>query len=139
MWRCHPADGVVRNVRKAKYHLELAAIGGSEESRYHLGKIEIRGGTYDSAERAVKHWMLGAAAGSDACLRMIKETYRQKFAKIVTKEQYETAIRAHARCLDEMRSKGRDIAADVFNRIMKGDVRRPEDVDRMYDPVYQDK
>lgn len=138
----YDGDGVVKDVKKAKHHFELAAIGGSEESRYHLGKIEMLRFTYGSTKRAVDHWMLGAAAGDDACLKMIKNSFFKSFGKevqVVTKEQYETAVRTHGACLDEMRSEDRDKAADVFERIWKGDVRRPEDVDRMYDSSYQDK
>ena len=106
---------VAMDRKKAKYHYQLAAIGGSEESRLHLGHMEVLEG---NMERGVNHWMLGAEAGDDDCMRMIKKGFFQTYCNnMVTKHQYERAIRAHDACRSEMRSDDRDKAYAVYEEI----------------------
>lgn len=113
----YDGDDVPMDKKKAKYHFELAAIGGSEESRYHLGRLEIEFGTM---KRAVRHWMLGAENGDNDCMKAIKLGFFQKHCNMITKEQYERAIRAHGECLDKMRSEARDKSAKIADRLWEG-------------------
>jgi TPR repeat protein len=48
------------DMKKAKFHLEAAAMLGHENSRCNLGNIEAQSG---NMERAVKHWTIAASAG----------------------------------------------------------------------------
>ena len=47
-------------LKKAKFHLEAAAMAGDEVSRYNLGYMEYHSG---NSQRAVKHWTIAASAG----------------------------------------------------------------------------
>ena len=116
---------MAKDAKKATHHYQLAAIGGSEEARYHLGIIAVREGNFP---RAVKHWMLGAEAGDDACMDMIKKGF---FVKHVSKQEYETVIRAHGECKDEMWSDNRDKAAVVIDKISQAGMTSPSDFGRM--------
>ena len=49
------------NLKKAKFHYEAAATAGHEVSRSNLGIKEAQSG---NMERAVKHWIISASAGS---------------------------------------------------------------------------
>jgi len=105
-------DVLKEDKKKAKYHYELAAIGGSEESRWHLGRHEIEGG---NVARAVKHLMLGAGAGDDDCMDMIKDGF---MGGVFTKDVYEKAIRAHGACRNEMKSDDRGKAAVIHKEMI---------------------
>ena len=50
---------------KAQYHSEIAAKGGHEIARYHLGLLEKM--FYGSTDRAMKHFMISASAGYEEC------------------------------------------------------------------------
>ena len=98
-------EGVKRDEAKAKYYYELAAIGGIAVPRYNLGNLENRAGNMD---RAVKHWMISAAAGHDKSLMGIRECFQNGHA---TKDDFEKALRAHKNAKDEMWSHQREAAA----------------------------
>jgi TPR repeat protein len=49
------------NMKKAKFHLEAAAMAGQEVARSKLGLMEAKSG---NMERAVKHWKIAASAGN---------------------------------------------------------------------------
>ena len=53
---------VERDMEKAKYYFELAAMGGDAKSRHNLGVFERNA---SNTSRAVKHWMISAGAGDD--------------------------------------------------------------------------
>mgnify|MGYP000729758095 CR=1 FL=1 len=98
-------EGVERDMKKAQYYWELAAVGGNVEARHNLGALERNEG---NAERAVKHWMISAAAGHDDSLKTIRESY---LAGHATKDDFEKALRAHKDAKDEMVSEQRSVAA----------------------------
>jgi TPR repeat protein len=97
--------GVERNEKKAKYYYELAAIRGNVPARYNLGISEEDAG---NVNRAMKHWMISAAAGDDDSLKAIQQGY---LAGHATKDDFEKALRAHKEAKDEMKSGQRDAAA----------------------------
>jgi len=105
-------DVLKEDKKKAKYHYELAAIGGSEESRWHLGRHEVEEG---NMARAIKHLMLGAGAGDDDCMEMIKDGF---MGGVFTKDVYEKAIRAHGACRNEMKSDDREKAAAIHKEMI---------------------
>ena len=97
--------GVERDIRKAKYYDELAAIGGDVEARHNLGVTEERAG---NMERAIKHWMMSAGAGYEISLTEIRKGYMNGH---LTKDDFDKALRAHKESKDEMKSEQREAAA----------------------------
>ena len=96
------------NVEKAKYHYEYSAKGGYVMARKSLGFLEMRIGNID---RATKHWLIAASSGSVIALNKIREGFVEGF---VTKDEFETVLRAHKDSTDEMKSDQRDIAREYY-------------------------
>ena len=94
-------QGVERDLMKAKHYWELASMGGNTIARHNLGVSENNAGNMD---RAVKHWMISAAAGWDNSLKKIRRSFMNGHA---TKD-FEKALRAHKEANDEVRSDQRE-------------------------------
>ena len=101
-------DGVERDLKKAKYYWELAALGGEVIARHNLGTFEAQNG---NMRRAVKHWMIAAGAGDDKSLEKVREFKRIGLA---SKDEFEKAVRAHKEAKDEMKSDQREAAAAII-------------------------
>jgi tetratricopeptide (TPR) repeat protein len=99
--------GVDRNEKKQVYHLEEAAIGGHPEARYSLGVHEGKNGKH---ERAIKHSIIAAKLGYDDALEYVRMGCQMG---IVSKEDYEAALRGHQAFRDATKSTQRE-AADAF-------------------------
>ena len=99
-------EGVERDMKKARYYFELAAMGGDVDARQNVGVFEARAGNYD---RAVKHWMISAEAGDDDSLEKIRKCFMNGHA---TKDDFEKALRAHKKAKDEMKSDQREVVQD---------------------------
>ena len=99
--------GVEKDKKKEIYHLEEAAIGGHPWARYNLGADEWNSGEYD---RAVKHWIIAAKLGHDKALEEVKTGFRRR---VVSKEDYEAALRGHQAAVDATKSEQRE-EADIF-------------------------
>ena len=96
---------VQSNYKKAKYHLEIAAMAGHVRARYHLGILE---GGKGNLHRAMKHLIISASAGDDDSMKAVQDGYRNC---IVNKDDFEQTLRAHQKSKDEMKSEWRDKAA----------------------------
>ena len=96
--------GMEVDKKKAKYFYELAAINGSVPARYNLGVIE---GNAENHQRAMKHFMLAAKSGYND----FKKGFTNGF---VTKDEYESTLRAYHECQTEVKSEARDKAADIL-------------------------
>ena len=94
-----------RDLKKATYYSELAAMGGEVMARHNLGTDEAYAGNMN---RAMKHFMIAAGAGYDDSLKAIRECF---MSGIATKDDFEKALRAHKEAADEMKSDQRDAAA----------------------------
>ena len=107
--------GVERDLKKATYYWEVAAMGGDEFARHSLGCVE---GNAGNMERAVKHWMISAGAGDDISLKSIRQCYSSGYA---TKDDFEKALRAHKDAKDAMKSEQRDAASTdkSFSRLCR--------------------
>ena len=101
-------EGVERDMKKAQHYWELAAIGGNVRARYNLGCLEENTG---KMRIALKHYMIVAGCGHDKSLKKIQEFYMNGHA---TKNDYATALRAHQKYIDGIKSDQRDEAA-AFN------------------------
>ena len=89
---------------KYMHFIKLGTKRGHVVSRHRLGYLEHERG---NDNRAVRHWMISAAAGDADSLENIGRAYRNK---LVTKDQYEEAIRSHQKAKEEMSSFERDMA-----------------------------
>ena len=85
-------------------------MGGDVTSRYNLGGLEEEASVMD---RAMKHWMISAAAGHDKSLKNIRDCFMNGHA---TKDDFEKALRAHKDVTDEMKSDQREAAAACFGQ-----------------------
>ena len=90
-------EGVEKDDKKAKPHLELDAMGGHEMARYSIGINEYNDGNMN---RAMRHFMIAARAGYDDPLKWVGDGYKWG---IVTKDEYESTLRAHKDSQDEMK------------------------------------
>ena len=99
-------NGVERDIKKANYYNQEAAVRGEIRARFSLGAFEERNaGNYD---RALKHYMIAVRGGDKFSLNMVQEMYKRGRA---TKEDYTNALRAFQSYLDEIKSPQRDEAA----------------------------
>ncbi|KAL7533270.1 hypothetical protein ACHAXR_005135 [Thalassiosira sp. AJA248-18] len=101
---------VEKDVKKAKYHWELAAMGGNVVARYNLGVFEAEAGNMN---RALKHFMISSGCGCDDSLKEIQKGFSDGHA---TKDDFEKALRAHKESKDEMQSDQRDAARQYVQR-----------------------
>ena len=96
--------GVERDMKKAVHHWEEAAIGGHPNARIALGIHELRS---LRIERAMKHYIIAANLGNDDALERVKEGFMKG---LVSKEDYEAALRGHQAAVDATKSEQRDAA-----------------------------
>jgi tetratricopeptide (TPR) repeat protein len=97
-------EGVEKDKKKTFYHLEEAAIGGHPDARFNLGIHERIAGRFD---RAVKHFLIGAKLGCDGALDKVKEDFH---IGLVSKEDYEAALRGHQAAVNATKSQQREEA-----------------------------
>jgi TPR repeat protein len=100
--------GVEKNEKKELHHLEEAAIGGHDSARYNLGCYEGRNGRH---ERAMKHFIIAANLGYDRALEAVKVGFR---SELVSKEDFEAALRGHQAAVDATQSEQREEAYAFF-------------------------
>ena len=80
-------------------------MGGDVDARHNLGCVEKLAG---KMKRAIKHYMIAAAAGHDKSLKKMRDGYLNGHA---TKDDFEKALRAHKEAKDGTKSDQRDTAA----------------------------
>ena len=100
--------GVNKSMAKAMHFFELAAMNGDVKARHNLGSFEVKNKNFD---RAMKHYMIAAAAGYDRSLAIVKLGYSKGS---LSKDDFGKALRDHKESQDEMRSEQRDVAAKLF-------------------------
>ena len=100
-------DGVDMDKKKAVHHWQIAAMKGIEQARYNLGGIEYNSGNDD---RAMKHFMISAKCGYDKSLQEIKKGFMEGK---VTKDDFESVLRAHKASQDERKSYQRESAKKI--------------------------
>lgn len=99
--------GVEKNLAKAKNYWELSAVGGNVFARHKLGQLDCA----VDMDRAMRHFMIAAAAGYDDSLRQIKEAFKCGHA---TKDDFAKALRAHKEAKDAMRTDERETVARLL-------------------------
>ena len=108
-------DGVERDIKKEIYHLEEAAIGGHPYARFNLACIEEQ--KHGNFDRAVKHLVIAAKLGLDEALEEVKEGFLEG---LVSKEDYEAALRGHQAAVDATKSEQREEAEEFYKRYRAG-------------------
>ena len=91
--------GVEKDPKMKVYHLEEAAIGGHHLARHNLGVYE---GNAGRIERAMKHFIIAAKLGYDKALDAVKTFFLRG---LVSKDDYETALRGHQAAVDATKSE----------------------------------
>ncbi len=109
--------GVERDMKKYLHHMEEAAIGGHPYARHNLGIHEWDSGKFD---RAMKHFIIAAKLGYDKALEAVKKGFA---GGLVSKEDFEAALRGHQAAVDATKSEQRD-AAYAFDNSPPEDQRR---------------
>ncbi len=71
-------EGVEKDMKKAIYHWEVAAIGGHPSARAVLGVIERSRGRH---ERAMKHFIIAVNQGLDGAVEQLKNQRSCSLAK----------------------------------------------------------
>jgi tetratricopeptide (TPR) repeat protein len=97
-------EGVEKDEKKEVYHLEIAAIGGHPDARHNLGCNE---GNRGRLKRAMQHFIIAANLGCDEALEEVKKGFRWG---VVSKDDYEAALRGHQAAVDATKSEQRDAA-----------------------------
>ena len=102
--RCHLADLYTQrgDLKKAKFHFEVAAMAGHEKSRYMLGIVEDK---LDNMERAVKHWRIAASSGCFCAMHTLTTCLETEY---ISREAIDTTLAAYNISCAEMRSEARD-------------------------------
>ncbi len=103
--------GVEKDMEKAVYHSEKAAIGGHPCARHNLGSYEQKNG---NTERSVKHYIIAANHGYELSM---KELWKHYSAGNITKEDLDATLRAHQTAIDEMKSEQREAADLVLKEV----------------------
>jgi TPR repeat protein len=100
----HEGNGVEKDKEKDLHHLEEAAIDGHPAARYNLACYE---GTNGRHERAGKHWIIAANLGDDGSIERLKSGYK---ARLVSKDDFAAALRAHQATADARKIPKREAA-----------------------------
>ena len=87
------------DLKKAKFHLEAAAMAGHEQARFNIGLMEYNLG---STERSLKHWTIAASAG---CFRAM---HNLKGYTGFSRDEIDPILTAYNNSCAEMRSEARD-------------------------------
>ena len=99
-----------KDSKKMLYHYQQGAMKGCEYARYHIGVEEYKMGKMD---RAMKHWVIGATIGHKGSLDNVKAGFTKR---VITKAQYENALRGYHAYIDEAKSEKRDKVAPLIQR-----------------------
>jgi TPR repeat protein len=89
-------------LKKAKFHLEPAAMAGHEVARYMLGFMDFEEG---KKERAVKHWIISASAGNQHAMHQLRKFFEKG---VVNRNTIDSTLKAYNNSCAEMRSEARD-------------------------------
>jgi TPR repeat protein len=108
----HEGHGVEKDMKKYKYYMEEAAIGGQPDARHNLGREERHNGRF---ERARKHFIIAANLGYEKSLECLKDLYADGYA---SKEDYANALRGYQAALEAAKSPERE-QAEVYYEAFK--------------------
>jgi tetratricopeptide (TPR) repeat protein len=90
------------DIKKAKFHLEAAAMAGHEVARHNIGVMEYESG---NIERAIKHWTIAASAGYYKAMFLLNICFEKG---LVSRESIDSTLAAYNNSCAEMKSEARD-------------------------------
>jgi TPR repeat protein len=90
------------DMKKAKFHVEAAAVAGNEVARHNLGVMEANSG---NVEQAVKHWTIAASAGDYKAMQHLRILFEKG---AVSRESIDSTLVAYNNSCAEVRSEARD-------------------------------
>jgi TPR repeat protein len=96
------------DLKKAKFHVEAAAMAGHEGARYNLGIMEKQSG---NMERAIKHLTISASAGCYRSIQHLKICFEKG---VVSRESIDSILEAYNNSCAGMRSEARDARIHVM-------------------------
>ena len=99
--RIYDAGG---DLKKAKFHYEVAAMAGHDDARYNLGCMEAQSGNMG---QAVKHLAIAASAGDYYAMHALQIEFKKGR---VSRESIDSTLTAYNNSCVEMRSEARDAA-----------------------------
>ena len=97
----HDGQGVEKDMKKAVYHMEQAAIGGHPLARNILASYEVKNKRPD---RAVKHLIIAANLGHERSMKELREHYSDGN---MNKDEYAAALRGYQSAVNETKSAER--------------------------------
>jgi TPR repeat protein len=97
----HHGHGVEKDMKKAVYHFEQAAIGGHPLARSILADYEVKNKRPD---RAVKHLIIAANLGHERSMKELREHYSDGN---MNEDDFDATLRKHQSAIDEMKSAER--------------------------------
>jgi len=92
------------NWKKAKFHLEAAAMAGHEGARNDIGHLEFL--QFNNTDRAIKHWIIAASAGSYLAMNAMRSCFENGID--IDRESLDSTLTAYNTSCGEMRSEARD-------------------------------
>ncbi len=107
----HKGEGVEKDMKKAVYHMEEAAIGGHHEARYNLGAHEVEKNR--RIKKGMKHFMIAANLGCDKSLEVVKNGFVKG---VVSKQDYASSLRGHQAAVDATKSAQREEAYTFYSQ-----------------------
>ena len=103
------------DLKKAKFHFEVAAMAGNEVARNRLGFMEEESG---NIERAVKHFIIAASTGSYQAMIILITCFQGDF---VSRESIDSILTAYNSSYAEMRSEAQDASIQWYIDISGGE------------------
>lgn len=91
-----------KDMKKAKYHWEQAAMGGHASSRHNLGAMERNAG---NTERSIKHFKIAAEDGYEDSMNQIYTDFVNREMDMRT---YYNISQAHDKAEEEIKSEPRE-------------------------------
>ena len=105
------------NWKKAKFHLEAAAMAGHEGARNNIGHLEFL--QFNNTDRAIKHWIIAASAGSYLAMNAMRSCFENGID--IDRESLNSTLTAYNTSCGQMRSEARDAFICSFLGIDLGD------------------
>jgi TPR repeat protein len=102
---------LVGDLKKAKFHLEAAAMAGHEGARSNIGHLEFL--QFNNTDRAIKHWIIAASSGDYKAMQCLLIAFNQG---LTSRAIIDATLTAYNTSCAGMRSDSRDAFICSFFR-----------------------
>jgi TPR repeat protein len=96
------------DMKKSRFHYEVAAMAGHETARNNLGCLENDSG---NIVRALKHWKIAASAGCFRAMQVLITCFEEGY---VSRESIDSTLKTYNNSCSEMRSEARDASIQFW-------------------------